>query len=342
MSNTPAKVQPAEIIPTEKELIPLAPPDVKDREWFVRTVRDGLIRQMYRNPDLMQCSKESLYIAVCDAVRIGLDPTGQDDLAYIIPRKRKGVLEANFQPGYQGLTQLLYDNPHVNLVFSETVLVGEEFDYKPGQWPDHTMDLDKERTMENLRGAYAVVELNTSKHPITRWCNKAEIEKARRCSQWQGKDTPAWRDWPTSMARKVPILRIYKQCPRTARMSHALKIESVNHDAPEAAIEEPQGSRTALLAQHIGAAQEGAEGSELAQEERQDLEGRLILWQQEAKQDVERALKKLGAEQIDQIGDGDLNKLVSWLAEKHPDFAKKIGQQFQPANESEENDATAE
>lgn len=326
MNNAPAKVQPAEIIPPQEELVKLAPPDLQNRDWFATMVRESLIRQFQRNPKLMECSQISLYTSICDGVRIGLDPSGSDDQAYLVPYRG----EARLQIGYQGLTQLLYDNAHVKFVFSEIVMKTDKFEYRPGNWPVHEPDLDCERTMENLRGAYAVVELNTSEHPITRWCNKAEIEKARKCSQYQGKDTPAWRDWPTSMARKVPILRIYKQCPRTARMSHALKIEAQQHQEADNAAEEPSGTRTEQLTQALGL---GVEPAGMAETERANYDALVSIWQNHAPESVQKAMDKIGASQVSDVPDDKVLQLIDWLEQKHADLAPAVKSEYEARDE---------
>lgn len=61
-----------------------------------------------KNPQLMNCTKESFLGAVFAAAELGLEPGNQLGNAYLLPYNNKGKTECEFQIGYKGYIELLY------------------------------------------------------------------------------------------------------------------------------------------------------------------------------------------------------------------------------------------
>ena len=112
----------------------------------------GVVR---RNPDLLDCSVDSILSAVGQGAQLGLsfDPVlGQ---AFIIPRGKK----ATFMAGYRGLCQLAYRSKRISRIFAEVVCKGDQFEVVMGTDPKiiHIPNMGVDREIEDdWIGAYAV------------------------------------------------------------------------------------------------------------------------------------------------------------------------------------------
>lgn len=92
-----------------------------------------LVRQ---NPQLLQCSQQSVLGALMLAAQHGLEP-GPLGLSYIIPRwnKKTSSYEANFQIGYKGILELARRSGQVAMIDAEVVGANDEFHYEKGLNP---------------------------------------------------------------------------------------------------------------------------------------------------------------------------------------------------------------
>jgi recombination protein RecT len=93
---------------------------------------------------------------------LGLYPSNTSGQAYVLPYKnsQKGLYEAQFQLGYQGLVTLFYRSG-VKAIRSEIVREGDEFGFINGVIR-HTYNVfDPTRHKKPAIGAYVIVELPT-------------------------------------------------------------------------------------------------------------------------------------------------------------------------------------
>jgi recombination protein RecT len=67
------------------------------------------LRSASRDRKLLQCTPESLYVALTYAAQVGLDPSGLGNEAALVPymNRKLGKYEAQFQPMYAGLCTLV-------------------------------------------------------------------------------------------------------------------------------------------------------------------------------------------------------------------------------------------
>jgi recombination protein RecT len=63
---------------------------------------------MQKTPDLIKCTPHTIFNGLMMVASLRLMPSAISGEAYLIPYKNKGVLEAQFQLGYQGLVTLFY------------------------------------------------------------------------------------------------------------------------------------------------------------------------------------------------------------------------------------------
>lgn len=107
-------------------------PSVMTPERFSRIVLSALSS----NPKLAKTTPQSFLAAMMNAAQLGLEPNTQLGHAYLIPYQNKGVLECQFQIGYQGMIELARRDGNVTVMQARTVYANDEFTYEYGLNPD--------------------------------------------------------------------------------------------------------------------------------------------------------------------------------------------------------------
>jgi len=90
-----------------------------------------------KEPKLLQCTKQSMILALTASAELALDPSGTLGMAWIVPffdHKRK-VMEAVFIPGWKGLVQLVYRSGRVESIMPAAVYEQDKFEYQLGDTP---------------------------------------------------------------------------------------------------------------------------------------------------------------------------------------------------------------
>lgn len=106
-------------------------PSVMTPERFTRIVTSTLSA----NPKLAQTTPQSFLGAMMTAAQLGLEPNTPLGQAYLLPYKRKGVLECQFQIGYKGLIDLAYRSGEIAIIQAHEVCENDEFSYEFGLDP---------------------------------------------------------------------------------------------------------------------------------------------------------------------------------------------------------------
>lgn len=120
----------AYILKMEKE-IAKALPSVITPERFTRIVLTALST----TPALAECSPKSFMGAMMQAAQMGLEPNTNLGLAYILPYRNKGRMEAQFQVGYKGLIDLAYRSDEIATIQAHEVCENDVFEYELGLNP---------------------------------------------------------------------------------------------------------------------------------------------------------------------------------------------------------------
>jgi recombination protein RecT len=124
---------------------------------------ERLLRVAYtsvtRNPKLLECSVESLLSAIIQCAQLGLEPIlGR---AHLVPywNDKKKCLEAQFQPGYQGLVDLCRRTGEIADVWAEVIKEKDEWDIEFGleRHLTHKPNFEVEDRGRPI-GAYAVFQ----------------------------------------------------------------------------------------------------------------------------------------------------------------------------------------
>jgi recombination protein RecT len=154
-------------------------------QWAASTGIDGqtLVRIALRalsdpRSKLRECSPDSIYSALTIAAQLGLEPTGVNGEAHLVPFKGRCQLI----PGYQGLIKLAHQSGKVRDVWAEVVRDGDIFQVTKGTKREiiHRPILGDEDA--ELIAVYACAELEGG---IVHFevMSAAQIEKVRKSSK---------------------------------------------------------------------------------------------------------------------------------------------------------------
>jgi recombination protein RecT len=184
-----------------------------------------------RTPLLLECTPESVLLAVVQAGTLGLEPNTPLHQCALVPLKngKTGKMEAVLWIEYRGLCQLAYQSGEVLDIYAHTVCENDEFDFDLGTKKRifHRYDIRKPR------GAgiayYAVVKFKSGGEDFD-VMSRDEVEKIRSGSM--GKDSDAWVKNFDAMGEKTVIRRVLKTAPmsqdKAQPLARALDVENRN------------------------------------------------------------------------------------------------------------------
>ena len=98
-------------------------------------------------PDLLRCSKESIFRSLKEAAAYGLELNGMLGQAYLIPYNEKGVMTSHLQLGYKGLIALARRSNTIKTIAAEPIHENDIFEVELGMGRNlsHKIDIMKER-----------------------------------------------------------------------------------------------------------------------------------------------------------------------------------------------------
>lgn len=165
-----------------------------------RLIKVALVA-MSRQPELLNCTPESVLLALMESGQLGLEPDGRE--AALIPYRGK----AEFQPMFQGIVRLMLRSGSVKKIEAHVVREGDSFAFSRGLTPrlDHVPAPSEERG--ETTHAYAIAWL-TNGETIFEVMDLAELEKVRSASK--ASNSPAWKQWTDEMYRKAVVKRLSK------------------------------------------------------------------------------------------------------------------------------------
>lgn len=145
------------------------------------------------SPQLLECTEESIGLAIALSAMSGLYPGGLRPDIWLIPRKNRHknyALEVNWQMasrGYQRLARMADYDVTAHIVHHHDLFEYEESEPRM----EHRPDFDKEGTWETLRLGYVKI-VSDAEGLSYRLLRKDQIEKRRKCAQ----DDSFWTKWP--------------------------------------------------------------------------------------------------------------------------------------------------
>ena len=218
---------------------------------FVRMV----MTEVQRNPRLMDCTPQSVFLACMEAATLGVVPNTLGH-GYLVPRKGRGGMECHFMPGYRLFVDLARRSGEVKRVDADVIYENDECVYRKGTDPvlQHTPKLTGDRGAPV--GAYAIAHMHDGGLQVE-FMSVQEIEKARAAGSG---NSPAWKDWWSEMAKKVVIKRASKLWPLAVEDQRRLE-RLTRYDNDAEGVGNPQTQRdTPLLGRLQAFTQEDSPG----------------------------------------------------------------------------------
>ena len=215
----------AALVDNKSRLEAALPPHIKVGD-FVRLA----LTEIQRNPKLMECTEQSVFLACMEAARLGAIP-GTLGHGWLIPRRIKGQMTANFHPGYRLFIDLARRSGEVVRVEAHVVYENDDFDLAYGTSPILVHKPNLTADPGRALGAYAVAHLREGGVQVE-FMTTEEIEKARAAG---ASDSPAWTHWWSEMAKKVVLKRASKLWPLAVEDQRRMDtLVSYDHQVEEA------------------------------------------------------------------------------------------------------------
>lgn len=177
-----------------------------------------------RNPELLDCTKESVLLAVVQAGTLGLEPNTALHQCALVPYKneRTGKKEAQLIVEYRGLCQLAYNSGDIEAIYAHEICANDAWDVELGT----NKRLYHKPCVTGPRGDavafYAVVKFKRGGTDFS-FMTKAEVDEIRNGSP--GRNGDAWTKRYNEMGKKTAIRRLTKTTPMSQDKSLAKAID---------------------------------------------------------------------------------------------------------------------
>ncbi len=226
-----------------------------------------LLMAVSRQPDLLECTQESIIEGVMRSAELGLDLSGTLGEAYLVPfntkikipdKSAKGYCEefrklATFIPGYRGLAKLARQSGEVGRIEAEPVYEADRFVFKKGT----TAALEFEPAFTSpdrgkCLGYYALIMTKDDSQPLVAEFMSMKQVKAIQAQAKSGK-SPAWRNHFDEMGRKTVFRRAAKWAPLSGeKWQNALSADNADFDLDSFEVVEATATAAPSAAAIIG------------------------------------------------------------------------------------------
>jgi recombination protein RecT len=188
-----------------RSMVKSALPSIVRNDGFVDRFCDSIYSACRDNPDLLtKCDRGSLFQAAVRHAKRGLI-VGNGE-AYLIPYK--GVVQD--QIGYRGCLKIVRRSKIVRKISAHAVFERDKFDVVLGtdESVEHRPSLqDRGRPI----GVYATAKIDGVDGFEIEFMTWDQVDKIRQRAP--SANSPAWRDHPDEMGRKVVLKRLCKRLP---------------------------------------------------------------------------------------------------------------------------------
>lgn len=235
MNQVAKQTHPAEILREQlqgqrEQFAASMPAHMVDR--FMRVVMNAI----NSNPDLMNCTRKSLWMSCLRAAQDGLLPDGRQGA--IVPYKK----EAQFIPMYQGILKKVRNSGKLKDLTVELVHEGDQF----RRWNDengkHLEHIPVGREDDDaITHAYAIARTKDGGVYID-VMGRAALDKTRAVA------TAAkgpWADWYGEMAKKTVLRRLSKMLPMSTDLDDLIRRDDDLYDLEGTAQESSSAAKAA-------------------------------------------------------------------------------------------------
>lgn len=181
-------------------------PSVMTPERFSRIVFSALSA----NPKLQETTPQSFLGAMMTAAQLGLEPNTPLGQAYLIPYRKNGVLECQFQLGYKGLIDLAYRSGDVSVIQAQVVCEKDVFEYELGLDPK-LRHIPARQDRGDPVAFYGVFRLKDGGYGFEVMSVEDVRAHAKRYSKSYG--SGPWQTNFEEMAKKTVLKRVLKYAP---------------------------------------------------------------------------------------------------------------------------------
>lgn len=200
-----------------------------------------------KNPDILECTRESILRSIIEAAGYGLEPTGPYGGAHLVPFKGEATLIID----YRGLVAMALRDGQVADVESRLVFEGDLFEMELGSQPfvRHVPAFARDDPKRgNYRGLYTIVRYrDPAIPPHIDYMTMAEVNVVRDRTRNKGLKGP-WADWYDEMAKKTGLRQALKVRAMTGAMAEVLEREDAIEGAPAAPAAQVSERRERLVA----------------------------------------------------------------------------------------------
>lgn len=224
------------LVESQKASIAQALPKHITPERLIKT----LLVAANRNPGILDCTQASVMETINRAAELGLDLSGTLGEAYPVPFTNKikvpngnggttdkFVKQLQLIIGYRGFEKLAWQSGEVQMIDAEVVHENDTFEFRKGFEPVLRFEMCLTGDRGAPIGAYALI-ITKSGGRMARFMPAADIEKIRQGAQ--SKDSPAWRNHWSEMARKTVLRRVMKDAPlSTEKLVAAMEHDDQDH-----------------------------------------------------------------------------------------------------------------
>lgn len=215
----------------------------------------GFVDHIRRIPKLMECTPLSLVNSAMMIASFRFTPSSVAGEAYIIPYSNHGMLEAQFQMGYQGYVTLFY-RAGVRAIQGEIVRENDEFSLENGI-VSHKVDPRKSKESRGKAiGAFVRVVM-PSGEPVFKYMNGEDIiSHARKFSKAFSKTDSPWKeenDPELHMWKKTVLLQMKSTLPKNDELVRAMEEDFRDSTVSAATMLDAGGIATAKPSHRIEA-----------------------------------------------------------------------------------------
>lgn len=182
-----------------------------------------MMNSIRQTPELLNCLPQSLFGALINSVKLGLNPDGLLGEAYLLPFGR----EVKLIVGYKGLIALAYRSGEVASFDAQVVYEGDDFDYELGFSANikHKPSNSPQRTENQISHVYAWCErTNGARNVVVMTWDEIESHR-RRFSKGGERSHSPWQTRPVQMAKKTALRSLINSgvIPLSADVKEALE-----------------------------------------------------------------------------------------------------------------------
>ena len=240
---------------TKQQFAMALPPQMKP-EKFLRVA----ITACNKNPDLLDCTRQSLYQSFILAAQDGLLPDGRE--AAIVKFNTKAGPTATYMPMVGGLLKKIRNSGELKSIVANVVREHDEFRYwvdEDGEHLRHEPVLSDDKS--KVTHVYALAKTKDDGVYIA-IMTRHEVEEVRNVSR--AKDSGPWVQWWEEMAKKTAIRRLAKRLPMSTDLEDVIRRDDHLYDVEAKVKGEPaessKGSPKRLEKMLGGAAENVIEG----------------------------------------------------------------------------------